>query len=48
MGKKALEETIELIRFRISEVLDTVDYDKTYPTYQDMLRALNDIRSITK
>lgn len=40
------KETIELIKFRISEVLNNKDYNKTFPNYQEMLSALRDIQQL--
>ena len=44
---KTLLEAMELIEFRIAEVLDKSDYEKTFPKYQEMLSALRDIRKLT-
>lgn len=43
MEKKDLKETIELINFRAQEVLNGKDYEKAFPAYQEMLKALRDI-----
>ena len=40
------QETLELIKFRIDEVFEGKDFEKTYPTYQEMLKALFEIQLI--
>lgn len=41
-------EKIDLIEFRIGEVFADCDWDKTFPSYQDMQKALFDIRELIK
>ena len=44
--KATQQETLELIQFRINELFEGKDFEKIYPTYQEMLKALFEIQSI--